>query len=94
MATLCQIPPGGGHPIINPFGQVVRVSQRTLKALDMRGYLHRDPDTGLKGMDPKQYLIYADVERGTDHFYELGEECIGPNTVKCGCDQCKGEIYD
>lgn len=80
-----------GHQIINPFGQVVCVSRGTLKALDMRGYLHRDSITGLKGMDPKQYLIFVDAERGTDHFYELGEDCSGPNQVICRCDECTGK---
>jgi hypothetical protein len=93
MAELC-IPDGLGHPIINPFGEVILISQSALRDLDIRGYLHRDQASGLKGMDPAQYLIFVESERGTYLFYEIGENCSGPNVVTCNCDDCKARIVD
>lgn len=87
MASQSQLPIGG-HPIINPFGQVVSISQRSMRALDIRGYLHRDALSGLKSIDVTHYLVFLEMERGTDLFRELGEDCSGPNSVICYCEDC------
>ena len=78
-----------GHEILNPYGQRIRVSARTLDALDCRGYLHRDKATGLKHIDRKSFLVFIEAERGTNWWYELGDDGSGPNVVKCSCRQCQ-----
>jgi hypothetical protein len=79
---------GMGHPIINPFGQVIVISKNALIALDRRGYLHRDHATGLKGMDPTQYNVYREAEGGSELLKEIGLGCTGPNTCICFCEEC------
>jgi hypothetical protein len=92
MAKLYEIPDGLGHPIINPFGIVILVSQYTLRILDMFGYLHRDKESGLKRIDKVRYLVFLECERGTDYFAELGEDFSGANVVICNCQKCKEKI--
>jgi hypothetical protein len=94
MASLYQIPEGVGHPIINPFGRVIILEQKAVRTLDIKGYLHRDKITGLKGMDPTQSSVFIEAERGTNLFYYIGEDFSGPNSVVCDCDTCKGKIVD
>jgi hypothetical protein len=79
----------GGHEMLNHLGQRIRVTEQSLEALEMRGYLHRNRETGLKQMSPKNYLVFIEAERSTDHFYELGEDCSGPNQVVCHCQSCR-----
>jgi hypothetical protein len=79
----------GGHEMLNHLGLRIRVTERTLEALEMRGYLHRNRETGLKKMSLNNYLIFVEAERSTDHFYELGEDCSGPNQVVCDCQKCR-----
>ena len=83
------MPDYGGHPLLNPENQVIRVSQHTLRALDIRGYLKRDKSTGLLHLDRTNHLIFTEAERATDWWYELGEDCSGPNQVVCHCQECK-----
>jgi hypothetical protein len=77
-----------GHLIINPFGKLIRISQNTLRELDKRGYLHRDHQTGLKGMDPTQAEIFLDAEFGWPHYKEIGPKFTGPMFCVCRCKEC------
>jgi len=77
-----------GHEIINPFGQVIKVTRLTYDALDMRGYLHRDQVSGLKGMDGRQCDIFMSAELGQPWFYELGPQFTGAACLMCGCQDC------
>jgi hypothetical protein len=36
----------GGHEMLNHLGRVIRVTRRTIRALDMRRYLRRDRRSG------------------------------------------------
>jgi hypothetical protein len=80
-----------GHRIINPYGEVIRVSQRTFDVLDMKGYLHRERTSGIKGMDPKHAAHFLKMENQTEWMREIGSDFQGPNVVICGCDQCLGK---
>lgn len=79
----------GGHEILNHLRQRICVTRRTLRALDKRGYLCRDRETGLLWIDSTAYLIFTEAERATPFFLELGSDCSGPNQVVCHCEQCK-----
>jgi hypothetical protein len=79
----------GGHEMLNHLGRTIYVTRRTLRALDMRGYLRRHHASGMLWMDSMSYLVFAEAERATPYFYELGEDCSGPNQVICHCQQCK-----
>lgn len=79
-----------GHEILNHVGRRIRVTERTLDALDVRGYLHRNKESGIKQISAKNFLVFLEVERETHHFYELGDDCSGPNQVVCHCEKCKG----
>jgi hypothetical protein len=79
-----------GHRIINPYGEVIRISQRTFDVLDMKGYLHKEKRTGLKGMDPKHAAVFLEAERQTKWMKEIGNDFQGPNVVVCGCVKCLG----
>lgn len=86
---MIEVSQAGGHEMLNHEGQVIRVTARTLDALDIRGYLTRDYHTGLKQLTPKNFTVFQEVERGSDQFYELGEDCSGPNQVVCNCERCR-----
>jgi hypothetical protein len=79
--------------MLNYLGKTIYVTQRTLRALDMRGYLRRHHASGMLWMDSMSYLVFAEAERATPHFYELGEDCSGPNQVVCKCEQCKSKQF-
>jgi len=86
-------PQGGmGHGLLNHLGKTIRVTQRTLRDLDMRNYLRRDRATGLKQIRPDRYPMFLALECG-DHrarfASELGEDCSGPNVVRCHCRDCQ-----
>jgi hypothetical protein len=83
------LPEYGGHPMLNPGNQVIRVSNDTLRALDIRGYLKRDKSTGLLHLNKTNHLIFQEAERATSWWYELGDDCSGPNQVVCHCQRCK-----
>ena len=80
----------GGHPIINPFGQVVNVSQFTIRTLDFKGYLHRDQASGLQGMTPEHWGIFGDLEFGKVWQLELGPDFWGSDFLICNCEECLG----
>lgn len=79
-----------GHRIINPYGEVIRISQRTFDVLDMKGYLHKERRNGLKGMDLKHAAVFLEAEQQTKWMREIGSDFKGPNVVICGCDKCLG----
>jgi hypothetical protein len=81
-----------GHAIINPYGEVIRISQRTFDVLHMKGYLHKDRRTGMKGMDPKHADMFIATEKGRPWERELGSDFQGPNVVVCGCGRCRKEM--
>lgn len=78
-----------GHEMINHLHQRICVSERTLEALNMRGYLQRDRETGLLALGLRAFLVFSEAEQGTAHYYELGPDCSGPNQVVCRCERCK-----
>ena len=77
--------------MLNHEGQRIRVTVRTLRALDVRGYLQRNRSTGLLQLTPQYYPVFCEVERFTEHFHELGADCSGANQVVCNCEQCKAD---
>ena len=74
--------------MINHLGRRICVTEHTLDALDVRGYLIRDKESGLKRLSLKNYLIFIEAERATAWWHELGNDCSGPNVVVCKCSQC------
>ncbi len=91
MSEACQ---AGGHEMMNHLGRRIRVTERTIEALEIRGYLHRNRETGLKQISPQNYLVFVEAERATDWWHELGEDCSGPNVVVCRCPECQRLISD
>lgn len=79
-----------GHEMINHLKQRIIVSERTLEALNMRGYLKRDHESGLLSLSVTNFLVFGEAEQATRHYYELGPDCSGPNQVICECNKCKG----
>lgn len=75
--------------MMNHLEQRITVSARTLEALNMRGYLKRDHESGLLSMSVRNYLVFSQAELATQHYYELGPDCSGPNQVVCLCEKCK-----
>ena len=78
-----------GHQIINPFGEIIKVTWSTFAALDRRGYLHRDRESGLKGMDPMHAVTFIEAEFGTPWLYEIGREFKGAENLICRCIDCQ-----
>jgi len=81
-----------GHEMMNHLGQRIIVSAKTLEALNMRGYLKRDHESGLLRLCMRSWYVFVEAERATSHYYELGSDCSGPNSVKCNCQKCKDKI--
>ena len=87
----------GGHEILNHLGRVIRVTRRTIRALDMRNYLRRDRRSGLLQLRPESYPVFRELERSDRQgglFRELGADCSGPNVPICHCRQCSGRVAD
>jgi hypothetical protein len=88
---------GVGHELLNPFGERIYVSKITFRTLDMRGYLQRDDETGLKQIKPSLIHFFLQLERTTYHrelYTALGPDFSGPSTVSCSCRECQGKIPD
>ncbi len=86
-----------GHEMLNHLGKVIRVTRRTLRALDMRNYLRRDRRSGLLQLHPEFHPLFKELERGGRHggiLREVGEDCSGPNVPICRCRQCSGKVAD
>ncbi len=87
----------GGHEMLNHLGKVIRVTQRTIRSLDIRNYLRRDHKSGLLQLRPELYSLFKELERGDRHggiLRELGDDCSGPNVANCHCRQCSGRVAD
>jgi hypothetical protein len=87
----------GGHEMLNHLGRVIRVTRRTIRALDMRNYLRRDHRSGLLQLRPEFYPLFRELERGNRNggiLRELGDDCSGPNVPICHCRQCSGKVAD
>ena len=87
----------GGHEMLNHLGRVIRVTRRTIRALDMRNYLRRDRRSGLLQLRPESYPVFRELERSDRHgglFRELGADCSGPNVPMCRCRQCSGKVAE
>jgi hypothetical protein len=80
----------GGHEMINHLGQVIRVTARTLRTLDMQHFLQRDRASGLLAMKPWLFPLWA--EFGPD--YELGPDMSGANQCICKCAECQSMVSD
>lgn len=88
---------GDGHAILNPFGNIIKVSSITIGTLDRRGYLARDRRTGLKQIKGQFAALLLLLERTTLHrelYAALGPDFTGPNTVVCPCEICGGKAAD
>lgn len=88
---------GVGHELLNPFGERICVSKITLRTLDMRGYLQRDRETGLKQIKPSLIYFFLHLERTTYHrelYASLGPNFSGPNVVLCSCRECQEKEID
>ena len=88
---------GGGHEILNPFGARIRITQRTIRALDMRHYLQRDHDSGLLQIKPGLAKAFLEIESEgmqTRLYDEIGKDFAGPNVCICGCRVCSSKISD
>lgn len=86
-----------GHEILNHLGRRIRVSQHSLRSLDMRHYLRRDRATGLMQFKPELIGPFCELEGGDHHskfFDELGRDCQGANVVICKCRECGDRISD
>ena len=87
----------GGHEMLNHLGQVIRVTRRTIRALDTRNYLRRDRRSGLLQLRPDLYPVFKELER-TDRkggmLRELGADCSGPNVPICRCRECSAKMAD
>jgi len=87
----------GGHEMLNHLGRVIRVTRRTIRALDMRHYLRRDHRSGLLQLRPEFYPLFKELERGDRRggvLRELGDDCSGPNIPICHCRQCSSQAAD
>jgi hypothetical protein len=87
----------GGHEMLNHVGKVIRVTRRTIRALDMRNYLQRDRRSGLLQLRPEFHPLFRELERGDSQggiLRELGDDCSGPNVPICHCRQCSGTVAD
>jgi len=93
MGTAFQ-PQVGGHEMLNHLGKPIRVTERTLDGLDLRGYLQRDKQTGLKQITPIGYRVFVEAERATDWWYELGQDLSGANQVVCRCAKCERKVSE
>jgi hypothetical protein len=83
---------GVGHELLNPFGERICVSKVTFRILDMRGYLQRDRETGLKQFKPSLVEVFLQLERTTYHrdlYAAIGPDFSGPATISCACRECQ-----
>jgi len=81
-----------GHAILNHDGQLIRVTRRTLRALDVRHYLRRDRSSGLLRLPREFHPILLALEAGdrvAPYMRELGSDCSGPQVVVCHCLECR-----
>jgi hypothetical protein len=67
-----------GVIILNPYGEPIRISQRTFDILNIKGYLKKDRATGKKAIGVRQALYFLTAEAGTDLYRELGTDFSGP----------------
>jgi hypothetical protein len=78
-----------GHEIENHAGESIRITREAVKALDMRGYLHRNRITGKKQIKPELIDVLAEMEYGTPLMNELGYDFSGPMVCICKCEKCR-----
>lgn len=79
----------GGHEMLNHLRERICVTEGTIQALNMRGYLRRDRETGLLWLNSMSFLVFSEAEYGTEMYRELGPDCSGPDLVVCHCQKCK-----
>jgi hypothetical protein len=82
-----------GHPILNPFGHVIKVNVTTLEYLKRYRYLRRHKQTGLKQIRPERARLFLELEPyGLDprHYKLIGSDFSGPNVCRCFCKKCEG----
>ena len=83
--------------MLNPYGAVIRVSQITLRTLDMRHYLTFDPARRMKQIKPLLVKLFLEMEKNTYHnelYVALGPDFSGPSVVMCGCRDCDSKLAD
>lgn len=84
----------GSHEILNHRGEIIRVTRKALRGLDMRNYLKRNRETGMLQIKPEYYLVYLELECGDRPSFiykELGRDMRGASTVACKCRDCQRE---
>ena len=70
-----------GHEMLNHLGQRIIVTQKTIRNLDVWGYLGRDKETGLLYLDPQYVPLLLEGEWGSKLMRELGPDFSGPNVA-------------
>jgi hypothetical protein len=78
-----------GHEMLNHLGRRITVTQKTIRTLDIRGYLGRDKETGLLYLNPKYVPLLLEGEWGSMLMRELGADISGPNIAVCHCRHCQ-----
>jgi len=79
----------GGHAILNHNSERIHVTQRAIKEMDMRNFLRRDRESGLRQIKPEFVDIMAEMEYGTRLMRELGSDFSGPAVPICTCPDCR-----
>jgi hypothetical protein len=79
----------GGHSILNHKRDVIRITAKSIDAMDIRGYLKRDHQTGLKQIKPDLMDMMSEMEYGSPLMRELGPDCSGPMVAMCRCRDCR-----
>jgi hypothetical protein len=94
---LSEMPIGFGHPILNPFGVVIKISRPTLTYLSRFRYLRRDRQSGLLQIRPERVKLFLELERNglePQHYVAIGRDFLGPMVVRCRCRDCEGIASD
>ena len=88
----------GGHEMLNHLGKVIRVTRRTIRALDPCATTC-DAIAGAvcSSCVLSSIPLFKELERGDRHggiLRELGDDCSGPNVPICHCRQCSSQAAD
>ena len=83
-----------GHAILNHLDHVIYVTQRSIRIMDMHGYIRRDRPSGLLQIKPELMDVMAEMEYGKPLMRELGPDCSGPMVAMCKCRECRRKESD
>jgi len=79
-----------GHPVVNPYGVVIRLPHTAFRRLRLLGLLERD-ENGLQRISDRIHeLMHHDYDSIMGDLRQmLGKDFSGPEWVDCRCRDCR-----